>query len=175
MLREAGLTLPQPSGFLPVGTGPLLPASWARGVHCLDCVLRCPQPGSQGSTTGPTAWVSSAEQDGPVGGQATRHFPQGLQKWVGPACGAHFVDPEQRHISRALGLRDAQVCTEQMWGPQNPFPDPAQGTQRSQDQVVARGPGKTRLPRPLPSSFEDRGVGRASPLGLVWLSYLCSG
>lgn len=35
---------------------------------------------------------------------------------------------------------------------------PAQGTQRSWDQVVVRGPGKTRLPRPLPPHLKT-GVG----------------
>ena len=93
----------------------------------------------------------------------------------GPCLWGSFVDPGQRHTGSALGLRDAQVCVEQTWGPQNPFPDLAQSTERSWDQVVVHGPGKMWLQWPLSSPSEDRGVGGAGLLGLLWLSHLCSG
>lgn len=80
--------------------------------------------GPEGSTNGQTGWVSSAEQDGPVGGQATRHFSHGpvlAPEVGGPCLRGSFRGLGQRHTGRALGLRDAQVCTEQMGGPPEPL------------------------------------------------------
>lgn len=58
----------------------------------------------------------------------------------GPCLWGSFVDPGQRHTGSALGIRDAQVCTEWTWGPQNPFPDPRPGPGHTEESGSGRCP-----------------------------------
>ena len=55
MLNEAKLSLPQASGFLPVGTGALPPTSWARGGALLRLRALLPSAWVSGPWLGPSA------------------------------------------------------------------------------------------------------------------------
>lgn len=124
--------------------------------------------GPEGSTNGQTGWVSSAEQDGPVGGQATRHFSHAPEVG-GPCLRGSFRGLGQRHTGRALGLRDAQ-----MGGPQNPFRDPRPGPGHTEELGSGRCPwswkGEAAAATSIPSEDRCRWA-----LGLLWLSLFCSG
>lgn len=121
--------------------------------------------GPEGSTNGQMGWVSFAEQDGPAGGQATRHFPQGPRPCTGSGwallAGLISWTRTEAHTGRAQGLRDAQVCMEQMGGPQNPFRDPRPGPGHTEELGSGRCPWswKDEAATATSTPSEDMGVG----------------